>query len=116
MDGAEWLKKQERIGELKLQLKGIIEELRTLSGDIVPDFNDVWGGAGPDCKPNGRDWTAIEEGSSNASPEFVYLVGEVGKLIRGSSHSLIRGNTDGVARLIMAQLAHVHHLAPIKEV
>ena len=22
---------------------------RSLEGDNVPDFNDVWGGAGPDC-------------------------------------------------------------------
>ena len=38
-----------RLRELWLQGKVIAEEIKTLSGDEVPDFNDVWGGAGPDC-------------------------------------------------------------------
>ncbi len=35
--------------ELELRIVGLKIELNNLSGDKVPDFNDVWGGAGPDC-------------------------------------------------------------------
>lgn len=52
------------------------------------------------------DWT-------KDSPEFLRLCGEVERLIRGEAHSLISGNAGATARLIMAQLAHVHGLAPL---
>lgn len=49
---------QERIRELVRQAKVIAEEIRTLGGDVVWDFNDVWGGAGPDCSP--RPWYGLK--------------------------------------------------------
>ncbi len=58
------------------------------------------------------DWTADENGRSNSSAEFQRLVAEVARLIRDEAHSLLSGNTEGAARLIMAQLAHVHGLGP----
>lgn len=57
------------------------------------------------------DWT-VKDGRSNSSDEFLRLIDEVDSIIRDSGHSLIRGKTKSVARLIMAQLAHVHGLAP----
>ncbi len=38
-----------RLRVLWLRMRAIVEEIKTLCGDEVPDFNDVWGGAGPDC-------------------------------------------------------------------
>lgn len=59
------------------------------------------------------DWTIDPEtGRSNSSELFRELCGEVEGLIRQSAHGLIAGRADQVAGLIMAQLAHVHHLAP----
>jgi hypothetical protein len=60
------------------------------------------------------DWTADPlSGHSNCSPEYRRLIGEVEQLIRSQAHALISGRADQVAGLIMAQLAHVHHLAPL---
>jgi hypothetical protein len=39
-------------------------------------------------------------------------VDEVARLIRWSAHRLIAGDAEAVARLILAQLAHKHGLAP----
>lgn len=58
------------------------------------------------------DWTMSEEGRANSSPEFLHLCDEVERLIRGSAHALISGDAGSVSRLILAQLAHVHQLAP----
>lgn len=58
-------------------------------------------------------WT-MANGRTNSSPEFQFLCDEVEGIIRGSAHSLIAGNAGSVARLIMAQLAHVHGLAPTR--
>lgn len=61
----------------------------------------------------GRDWTTNRKtGRTNSSQTFERLCGEVEELIRGSANSLIAGDAGSVARLIVAQLAHVHHLAP----
>ncbi len=59
------------------------------------------------------DWTInpITQ-RSNSSDKFEELVAEVRRLILDSSHLLLRGQADSVARLIMAQLTHVHHLEP----
>lgn len=57
-------------------------------------------------------WTCNENGVSNSSKEFQRLCDEVERLIRADAHSLISGNADSTARLIMAQLSHVHGLAP----
>ena len=66
------------------------------------------------------DWTIDPKTNrSNSSPEFVQLVSEVTRLIKNDlltiNGSLKRGeNVEGTARLIIAQLAHVHGLAPQK--
>jgi dihydroneopterin aldolase len=57
------------------------------------------------------DWTE-RDGRANSSLKFVNLCTAVEKLIRQSAHDLILGRADRVAGLIMAQLAHVHGLAP----
>jgi hypothetical protein len=59
------------------------------------------------------DWTTNEKtGRSNSSDMFEELCEKVERLIRSDAHSLIAGRADSTARLIMAQLAHVHHLSP----
>jgi hypothetical protein len=59
------------------------------------------------------DWTVDPEtGRSNSSPLFQALTDEVARLIRGEAHALLAGRADIAAQLIMAQLAHVHHLVP----
>lgn len=60
------------------------------------------------------DWTCDERGRSNSSDEYHRLVSEVERLIRSGAHSLINGDARSVASLIVAQLAHVHGLAPRK--
>ena len=52
-----------------------------------------------------RDWTCAN-GKSNSSPAFLVLVDEVARLIRGDAHRLLAGDTEGTARLILAQLTH----------
>ena len=60
-----------------------------------------------------EDWTIDPETNRvNSSEIFLNLTNEVQMLIKDSAHSLIAGDTYGVARLIVAQLAHIHHLAP----
>ena len=62
-----------------------------------------------------RDWTDHPKtGHTNSSPKFEELVKEVTRLIRADAHSLLAGHADMTARLIMAQLAHVHGLGPQK--
>jgi hypothetical protein len=59
------------------------------------------------------DWTTNAEGVSNSSREFEEIVHAVERLIRNDAlYRLIAGRADATARLIVAQLAHVHHLAP----
>ncbi len=48
MTQEEKLERWLRLQELRKQIEALAEEYRTLSGDNVPDFNSVWGGAGPD--------------------------------------------------------------------
>lgn len=60
-----------------------------------------------------RDWTVDPEtGRSNSSSEFNHMVFVVGEMIRDSAHSLLRGDTETVARSIMATLAHKYGLTP----
>lgn len=59
-----------------------------------------------------EDWTYDKNGNSNSSEEFKKLCDEVERLIRSDAHSLISGNVASTARLIVAQLAHVHGLRP----
>lgn len=57
-----------------------------------------------------NDWTIDPETHrSNSSPEFLALIDEVARLIRWMH---VGDDSRDTARLIMAQLAHVHHLAP----
>ena len=62
-----------------------------------------------------NDWTYDRKsGFANASAEYERLSQEVGRLIQSSAHLLMRGGSYQVGGLIMAQLAHVHDLAPKK--
>lgn len=61
-----------------------------------------------------RDWTWDRKGRSNASPEFKRICDEVERLIRNDAFALISGNAGATARLIVAQLAHVHGMKPAK--
>jgi transcriptional regulator with GAF, ATPase, and Fis domain len=61
-----------------------------------------------------KGWTTRDDGYSNASPAFMRICSEVERLIRSDAHSLIAGKADSTGRLIVAQLAHVHGLAPTK--
>jgi hypothetical protein len=61
------------------------------------------------------DWTIDPETNrSNSSPLFRSLVDEVARLIReGAAGGVLKPEwVYGKAGLIVAQLAHVHHLAP----
>ena len=51
-------------------------------------------------------------GRSNDSPLFEELVVDVESIIRRDAHTLINGGANSTARLIVAQLAHRHGLAP----
>ena len=59
------------------------------------------------------DWTQDDAGRSNSSPEFLRLVAAVARLIRNDAQVLLAGNAEMTARLIVAQLAHAHGLAPV---
>jgi hypothetical protein len=59
-----------------------------------------------------KNWTQNNSGVENSSPLFNKLCGEVERLIRHSAHDLIGGRAGTVAALIVAQLAHIHGLAP----
>lgn len=58
-----------------------------------------------------EDWTA-KNGVSNSSEEYIKIVKIVDNIIRGSGYSLIRGDTNGVARTIVSQLAHTYKFGP----
>ena len=59
------------------------------------------------------DWTVDPQtGRCNSSATFCRLAKEVARIIRNSSHDLIAGQTESVAGLILARLAHIHGLAP----
>ncbi len=62
-----------------------------------------------------KNWTQDSEGRENSSPEFLRLCREVERLIRQDAHMLIAGRAGQTACLIMAQLAHVHHVGPLKD-
>jgi hypothetical protein len=64
------------------------------------------------------DWTIDPEtGRTNASPVFRELAQAVNQLLRGGAGGTVLREswTSGTAALIVAQLAHVHHLAPPPE-
>lgn len=65
--------------------------------------------------PMTTHWTS-HNGWTNASPEFQRMCDEVERIIRSDAHSLINGHAQMTARLIMAQLAHVHGLAPKEDI
>jgi hypothetical protein len=58
------------------------------------------------------DWTRDDTGRSNSSILFNDIVDDVVRMIRNEGASLIMGYTHGVARGIVARIAHVHGLAP----
>jgi hypothetical protein len=62
-----------------------------------------------------KDWTRSHDGygASNSSPEFLAAVAEVRRLIQENGGGCLDRNwVEGIARLIVAQLAHVHGFAP----
>lgn len=61
------------------------------------------------------DWTKSEDGRSNSSDRYNELVVIVSELIRSEAHSLIGGNIETVAGLILSQLAHKHNVGPLEE-
>lgn len=61
------------------------------------------------------DWTADEDGKCNSSERYEEIVKVVARAIRMGARDLLLGNTEAVARQIVSQLAHVHHLAPTRE-
>lgn len=65
--------------------------------------------------PERTDWTINPEtGRSNSSERFKELVQEVARLLGSGAigYALDRRWIESEAQLIMAQLAHLHHLAP----
>jgi hypothetical protein len=61
------------------------------------------------------DWTRAKNGTANSSERFQTAVAEVRRLILDNGGwNLDRHWVDGTARLIVAQLAHVHGFAPTK--
>jgi len=60
-----------------------------------------------------NDWTADPQtGRSNSSPLFLELVTEVERIIRSGADTIVSGRADTTARVIVAQLAHVHGMRP----
>lgn len=60
------------------------------------------------------DWTCDERGASNSSEEFDRLVDEVARLIHANGGSCLSPTwVRATAGLIMAQLAHRHHIGPL---
>ena len=63
--------------------------------------------------PTKNDWTVNPNtGHSNSSTRFLELCYVVGRLIFNNSRIKTVGEAEILARLIMAQLAHEHSLAP----
>lgn len=60
------------------------------------------------------DWTADENGVSNSSSQYLDAVAHVARLIRSDAHTLLTGDTDKTARLIVSNLAHRFGLSPQK--
>ena len=60
-----------------------------------------------------RDWTVDPKtGRSNSSKKYLEICRSIEGVIRKSAYDLIAGRADATARLIVAQIAHVHGLAP----
>lgn len=80
--------------------------IQGVSGEVLPEWERKLIEA-----QVAADWTA-KDGRSNSSDLFKQLCAEVERLIRSDAFALIGGRADTTARLIMAQLAHLHGLAP----
>jgi len=62
------------------------------------------------------DWTADPRtGTPNQSAVFFAAASDVESILLANGYRLLNGQVYTVARLIVAQLAHVHHLAPLGE-
>lgn len=60
------------------------------------------------------DWTIGPHNKSNTSQTFNVLVADIERIIRNDAASLLSGRADSTARIIAAQIAHVHHFVPSK--
>ena len=69
----------------------------------------------PKKLPEYWDWTQNWEGKSNCSPMFENLRSKVEEIIRDNGYALANNDAGGVALIIMANLAHVHHLVPAEK-
>ncbi len=70
----------------------------------------------PELNPN-VDWTVNPiTGLPDSSEYFLWLTEKVERLIRSLSHALINGQVDSAARTILAQLAYVYRLAPVRDI
>lgn len=58
------------------------------------------------------DWTE-KDGRANASDKFNELSDFITRTILESGNTIVAGRVEVVSRLIVAQLAHVHGLAPM---
>jgi hypothetical protein len=93
-------------------IKGIRGEFFRLADDL---FREAYEAEQEPQQGQAADWTADPEtGRSNASPVFRGLVEDVDRLLRGGAGGMVLREswTSGTAALIVAQLAHVHQLAP----
>ncbi len=89
----------DRINDLQTQLK--VEELKRVALE-----NEI------ESLQKNDDWTRGADGRANNSERFNELVGAVDILIRSEGGLIVSGQSERVALLIMAQLAHVHGLRP----
>jgi hypothetical protein len=64
---------------------------------------------------NAPSWTASDEGRENSSPAFTHLEREIEKLLCNGAAGMVMSHTwvKNTARLILAQLAHVHNVGPL---
>lgn len=60
------------------------------------------------------DWTVGPHNKSNTSQVFNVLVADIKRIIRNDAATLIARRADATARIIAAQIAHVHHFVPSK--
>lgn len=80
----------------------------------MPDTETAAAGEAPEAAQPAADWTADPAtGRANASPRFRHIAAEVAGVIREEFTGVLNpARVERAAALIVAQLAHVHHLAP----
>lgn len=89
---------------LFLKENSMSEKVRTFS-------EEVRGRLSRDFRP---DWTIdLATGKSNSSPLYVKISGEIEKVLRETVASMLKGRRfKEAARYLLAQMVHVHQMAP----